>query len=405
MKKLSIIAVFITLLATPVLALEWGGLFTDQTKVSSADFESFPIEQSNGVYLWFNTSLFENSSWMLNSEIMYKYNFGYFGKDEKTAENIISFTNIFDLDLLKISGSIPLTNGNMAVMMGRYFIMDNSGIVFDQTCDGVLVKYSAPTYVFSGYIGYTGLLNAFNVTILEPKRSDTGETLYFVIPEDADIYTFAHPYLPIMATLEFPNVFKNQTLSLQLCSFLDLYKGTEEGDYVPSNRIYGSILLKGPLGGPVFYSLVSVIGSNDFKTLNNYSKIMISCYPTGLLSFKIGAEYASGKQGILQTFTGFSSNTAYHSLSSPEYGDVILPQISFVASNKKFYSNVTAKVVLAIPETQITFSGVEGAVSAVYNVFSDFQLLADVTTYFNIVKESDNTESYYSITAGAKISF
>lgn len=393
MKK-TILAILLCSLICPVFAIEWGGLFNETGKLSFGkqtgeleEVASISVRQSNGISLWCTVPFKSDLSWYMTTQASYKYYYDF----TLLGNNI---THIADLDLLKLNGTIKTSNGSFLVAAGRYIVMDNSGKVFSQNCDGLTLKYTTPFVSTSVYAGYTGLLNANNVSILNDEAlPDNGKETFM------PFYTKVHGYVPLTLSVDFPSLFLNQAVSVQAEAFLDVEK-VEDKDLF--NRYYGTLSLSGPFGGPFYYSLVSVFGTTDFASLMNLSALSFQMYVDSI-SLKIGVEYASGAQGPFSPFIGFDSNPAYNSIYSPEYSGVLLPGIDFTFTKNQFCFMLNGKLVLGMPEDSITVKGINLNLKSYINIFSDMQLEVSGIGYYDL--DTDNAESYYSANLGLLISF
>lgn len=371
MKKLLTSIVLLVSLVSALAAHEWGGIVKEDAKFSTADFTSAAVSQSNSLFLWFKTPLGEN--WNFSSEALYKYNLSYVSKTS-------ALTNVIDVDLFKLSGKITAGNGLISVNAGRYMCTDNTGITFAQTCDGLSLKYSLPSFQTSIYGGYTGLLNANTVVILGPNG-----TAYS--PEN-QIYSCTKAYIPVIADLTFPVLFANQTLSVQAEAFID----PSEAAY---NRYYASTFLSGFIGNSFNYTFVTQFSSENFDNLGNYSAVEFSFGKKNLFTINTGLKYAS------KDFTGFTSTPAYASSQSAEYKDVVIPYINGTYTETKAIVNAGLKTVFKCQDS-FTFKGIDLGMGLSYNVFSDLQFGADVHGYLDL---QNKDASNYSLGLKASLAF
>lgn len=366
------------LFSAPIFAFEWGGVIKNDSQVLLPEFQNFSLLQSDSLYLWFNAP-FGKSGVYFAGEGMYKFSL--------TTDDELAISHLADLDLLKIGGDFNLKKGTFSFSAGRFLIIDSTSAIFSQNSDGVSVKYSADKVKFTVYAGYTGLLNALNVSMLDKNGS--------IFASDGNVYSLAHPYVPVIGTFEFPALGANQSLSIQGNAFLDF--GEDK-----ANRYYATLLLSGPISNKFFYSLATSVGSENFINLMNYSVLMMSVYPSNNLAISVGAEYASGKNAFFSPFKGITSRSVVNSVSAPETSSVIVPNLSTALIFDKLICSVSGKALLVIPDTKIDFNGFEVDLSVSYNVFSDLQLGLDVTSYFDIASKNDDN---LTATLRAAISF
>jgi len=378
MKK-ALLAAALCALITPLFATEWGGVYKNNSQVSSSDFKSFSLNQNDALYFWANQPLNEDGSIYASAEAFYQ--FKYAGPIPGAT-----VTNTVDIDLLKIAGALDLGDNSLDFSAGRFYAADNTGAVFAQVSDGAYVKYSTTLLNVSAYAGYTGLLNGNSVTLLDSNAIayDSGD----------GIYTLSHGFVPVTLGLAFPVLFGNQSLSVQGNAFIDL--GAEK-----ENRYYGNLVLSGPITNSVYYKASAVAGSTNFKNLMVYSSADVYIFPLESLMINAGAEYASGKNGGLSPFAGVSTKTAYASASSPETSGVILVKANTGISLDSIYTGAGAKVVMDCLDS-FMMKGIEGNATFTYSIFSDFQAGVDLSFYKDFVTDSENN---FSATLRAAISF
>lgn len=355
-----------------VAAVEWGGIFKNDSQVL------LPINQSNSIYLWLASPL-GDSGLYFSGEAMYKYNL--------TIDDENVFTHFFDVDLFKVYGDYAVGDNTLSLSFGRYMITDETSAVFAQNSDGLSVKFSADLVNVTGYVGYTGLLNSQNVSMLDKEG--------LVFAGEDSVYSLANPFIPVIATITFPSLFANQSLSLQESAFIDLGDGK-------SNRYYSTLLMSGPVTNSFSYSLASVFGSVDFKNLMNYSIINFNVYPTDSLLLSFGAEFASGNNGSFSAFKGITSRNIVNSVSAPETSGVLVPNVAVTYIYSNLLLSTNAKLLFGLPEDGFSTEGFEADVSIIYNVFTDLQLGLDVTAYCGI---SNKDENKTTATIRAAISF
>lgn len=363
MKKVILSLISTLLLLSPLSSFEWGGLTDSTTSLSYTTDSS--VTQTNAAYLWASTPLNNDGSFYLKGEGMYKISF-----------NSGHITQLADLDLLKFAGSVSAGNSKLNFSAGRFSLADVTGAIFSQNCDGLYIDYNLPSVNISAYAGYTGLLNSRIVYMLAKEG-------YHAPDADSPVYSLSNPYIPLTFSVTLPSLFANQTLTAQILNFLDL----SADKY---NRMYATAGLNGPLSSKVFYNFVTDFATSDFKSVSNYSKFSVSAFISSL--YLTGAfEYASGNNGFLSEFRGFSSipvcTTAF---GYKESGSTMVPSLS-AAINLPHNMMVSAKFkdIFACPSEKIENKGLSGELSYICNIFSDLQLTAGLSGY----KCLDNSSS------------
>lgn len=361
-KKFTAIMLSAVLLsASPLAGLDFGGKINSTTKYQGTEFAALKWYESAAAHLWVS-SLF-NKKMKLKFSADGSYEFRYDERDN-------SYKNIVDLNLLKISGMLEAGRYNtIQLAAGRFPVSDMTGIVFNQVSDGGFIKFVTPSIEFSIYGGSTGLLNAHDVTILTPSG-----TAYN--PDFNAVYVTAPSYIPFGISLSFPSLFLNQTFAAEGWGFIDF--STDK-----YSRWYGTIAVSGPLSGKVFYSLMTTAGSENLKTISDLSKAVLTLYPVAGASVGLTGVYASGSNGFLSAFRGFTSQTADFALDEPQYTGMIKAAVS---GSYTILSRICLVAeggcVFVCPENTVSYDGWQWNFSTVWNIFHDLQLSAGTSQYY-----------------------
>lgn len=357
MKRILISVIAAFSLIAPLSAFEWGGLLDNNSKLNLQN-KTPAFSQSNAVYLWGSSNLSESGNMYIKGEGMYKYTFNTPGK---------VFSQVADLDLLKFSGNFSKGKANINVSAGRFIITDLTGSIFAQNSDGAFIEYAAPKFGISAYAGYTGLLNSNAVTMLDKDGN--------VFAPANKVYALANPYIPLCFTFSMPSLFMNQTLAFQTNAFIDL--STEK-----YNRMYATVNLTGPLASKVFYNFVTDFGTENFKNISNFTKLSVSAFPVSGLYITGAFEYASGNNGALSAFRGFSSKAAYSASKDFQTTGEMIPSVSVnYAPNKKILVGADLKTVFSCPENKVSATGLSADLNCIYNIFSDLNLTVSLSGF------------------------
>ncbi len=336
---------------TILSAFEWGGLFTDGSKLITTDFkkDNLFLQHTDEVALWCNAPVISDGSVYFAGQVSYKNTVDY-NLDFKT-----SISNIINLDLMKIAGKTEIGTSVISASIGRYGVSDLTGKIFNQTSDGILVKSTFTAFELSLYAGFTGTLNALSTQMINLSEAEM---------DSNKLYVTAHQYVPVSLAVEFPSLFLNQTLNLQV----NLFKDLEKTDY---NRYYATVGLNGPIAGPLYYSLIAAGETEDYKKYSVYGLFSLQTFISSVVTFKAGVEYASGDQFGLKPFTGFTSYTPYSSLYASEFAGMILPSVDMIFTGGNVYFGINSKLVLDYPEDLVTVNGVSTGANFIWNIFSD----------------------------------
>ena len=276
MQKLALAFSIFVISSSFAIAFEWGGRFYNSTAFSGETLRQFKTKQSDNLNLWLKVPITNDNMNYFAGEMFYQFKFD--------GTNIASeaIGNTIDFNLLKFVTKIRLGNRQLlSINAGRFSLSDSTSMIFSQVCDGILVKYSNRKISAMAYGGYTGLLNANSVSIINKKNSNYR-------PSKNNVYALSAKYIPFGLSVTFPSLFANQTLSAQGWSFFDL----NNDNY---NRFYGIVSLEGYPTKNLFYKLNSVVGTVNFSSISNLSTLNMIAYFTKSFSMNFGGMYASGK--------------------------------------------------------------------------------------------------------------
>ena len=363
MKKSVLAAVFAVLLFAPLCAFDWGGKLNNTTKYQGNKFDSFFLYESAGAHLWFTSPI--GSKLYFGTDASYEFRYDQKGG---TAKHIV------DINLFKLGGTFhPNQKDTFEFGAGRFSVNDATGIIFNQTSDGIYAKYSWPVCAMTLYGGTTRLLNSHDVVILR-RFSDT--TVKF---EDASfVYVLGPSYIPLGLSVYFPSVFLNQDITLEQWGFID-YSGDGY------NRFYTTLMFSGPVLNNLFYAASTTFSTVNTASFSNLSKLTLSFYPVEKASVGFSGVYASGGHGAISPFRGFTSQTAVLASETAgfntEYESKLKAEISGAYTFLScVYVGASAAVVFACPDA-FSYNGFQWRIDAIWNIFHDLQLSSAIYQY------------------------
>ena len=366
MKKTVLSAAFAVLLLAPLCAFDWGGKLNSTTKYQGDKFNSLFWYESAGVHLWFTSPI--GSKLYFGTDASYEFRYDQKGGTVK---------NIVDINLFKLSGTFhPNQKDTFEFGAGRFSVNDATGIIFNQTSDGIYAKYSWPVCSVSLYGGTTRLLNSHDVVILR-RFSDTT-----VKSEHASfVYVLGPSYIPLGLSLYFPSLFLNQDITLEQWGFID-YSGDGY------NRFYTTLMFSGPVLNNLFYAAsttLSMANTASFSNLSNLSKLTLSFYPAEKASIGFSGVYASGDHGAVSPFRGFTSQTAVLASETAGFGTEYESKLKAEISGtytflSRVYVGASVAAVFACPNT-FSYNGFQWRIDAIWNIFHDLQLSSAIYQY------------------------
>lgn len=378
MKKILTCFVAVFCLVSAGFAVSWSGVLDNNTELNeNHDFSAGNLIQSNGIYLSINAPLSNDGSLKFSAEALYKYKLT---SDFKAKTNV--FMNILDVDLFKLSGKWNVSDGVVALDAGRFFMSDMSGSVFAQSSDGLYFSYDSIKLKAGAYAGYTGLLNSLNVSM-----NGVGEQT------NREFYRLCPGYVPLAAEVSYKALFETNTIGLQGEYFLPVDKEKNP------DKFFGTLSLNGSIGTAGSYSLKGTVGSEKFKNVMLDTALDLSFYlqEKGIANF--GCEYISGKQGPFEPFTTVTARKVYNGDS---VNGLIIPKAGAIFAQNSIFAGLTVKGILGLPESKMSFQGIDTEVNLVYNLFSDVQIGCDVDAF---ICTAQKESSKYTATIKASLAF
>lgn len=357
--------------------LDWGGcLFSDSSAKNIQGQSDLKAEQMAEASVWISVPFDNESSSKILGSAKYQ-----FDKDWGIEEN--NTTNYVDADTLYFTQ----TSSDTVLRAGRFKVCDSTGVILNQSLDGGAVDYDGDIYKLSVNAGFTGLLNRHFNSILDAKGIAYSE-------DTKKAYQTAESYGIINARVTLPFYFMEQTIDVEN-TFVTYFDDT---DFL---RNYTTAALSGALANNIFYNLSTTAGYYKYgkskdpedKTdseFANLTKLNVT-YFGNFKSFALSLDgvYASGEQGSLEGFKGFTSQTAVNwNRPGTEYNS--LAKIGTTASVKpmeNLLAMVSANAVFDAKK-DIEYAGFEYSAGFNWQIVSDVSFGADLLQYF----DSDNTD-------------
>ena len=301
-----------------------------------------------------------------------------------------------DVSLFKYSGIFNLNKTDKIVLSaGRFMVSDVTGIILGQTNDGVMMQLLKQRINATAYGGWTGLLNAQNVTVLDCKKSDFAY-------DSKKMYDYASSYAIGELSLSLPYLYLNQTVSAEaLCLLGTKGLNSDNSDYY---RAYFTLAQNGPLRSNVFYNTyASLCLDKDTDDPGMIAKVKADWYPGyKSSSVSVSALYASGEQGPFTAFKGITSSTAASSYDEPEYSAMIKTGLAgSVKPTDNIIVTAGADLVMACPEKEIEYDGFQYNAGFKIQPFTDLSVNTNFTQFIG----DDKTKNKAMLTLSTVMSF
>ncbi|MCR5290839.1 MAG: hypothetical protein K6E51_12675 [Treponema sp.] len=387
-KRIFIKLVLCSVLVSTAFAVDFGGNVGFYSKIKKTKKTDYALNMKNNATAWFTVPFAQDNTNYLSAQgsVFYKYDdadIQHLG-DKKT--DVV----FFDIDLLKWRYITKLDSARLVqCSAGRFGYSDSSGLVFGQPNDGIFAQYTGPGLTVSAYGGYTGLLNAQSVTILNkansPFKYDTKKA-----------YDWASPYWIGGVTVGLPFVFAQHSVEAQFLTAIGADGPSDSAKNSDYNRFYATAVLNGPV--PVvdntFYVFTTTFGSVD-SDLCNLSQVTLSYFMQQYFNSTISCNtvYASGKQFGLKPFKGITSMTAVYDVAQSEYTGLVKSGLS--ASIKPIsvlLLGAGGDVVFMYPDDTLEYSGVQVTANAKYQLLRDCNLSLFFARFMGKDSDTTNTE-------------
>lgn len=371
MKKFFVFALLI-LLSAQIFAIDFGGKLSSNTRARGETFKKLKWSENASLHLWLS-HLFDSK---------YKMKFSTDGSYEFRWDQVDnSKRHIIDLNLLKFSALFPLAkNVSLDFAIGRFPVVDTTGIIFNQINDGVYTKFNFTRAQLQLYLGISRILNANDIVMFTETATTSVPIEKYKYP-----YVLNAKYIPLALSVYAPSLFANQNLTFEFWGVFDYSKEKY-------NRMYGTLALAGPLAGPLFYNVSTTFGSEKFKNVSNLTSFVLSYFPVpeALLSFQ--TLYASGFNGKLSAFRGVTSREALFATGGKNFnleysGKLLLSLQASYTFIQALQLSGKATAVFACPKDKVSYDGFEGRIDVLCSVLRDLQLGAGLYGYISQNKE------------------
>ncbi len=392
-KKYALLSIILTGTAS-VWAIETGGLITNNSSFKTNSEQDFKLDQVNRASLWLRAPISADGKSYFAGEALYEFEKDF---DEDTTTHTLD-SDLFKLVLYKKQGT-----NNFFLSAGRFFYSDLSNYVYGQNADGLLLDYSGIHLGVSAFGAYTGLLNSHTTSMISSDAFGDEDAF----EKDTDVlYDLAEKYVVGALTLRLKNL-AGHDISGQ-------FLGTFRVENNPFNRMYATVSFNGPVVRGVYYNAGTTFGfysydGSSVKT-SNLSNASLTYYTSGSIPASVGLSgvYASGEQGGLSPFIGFTKATATYSYEEPIYSGIIKAGLhASVKPIKPLLLSASGDVVFDAASgddsDEIEYTGFQYQVGAHWQVLSDVMLGANLTQYFD--KDNDDDKNRTSIQIKAVISF
>ncbi len=280
MKKrfVSIITIVILIFAvvSPVAAFDGGGQLDTNITLGGRQWftDNFSgllglTEKATG---WFRTPL-PFGTLSLEGGWTFNMNYGFVWPLTLLDAQVFSMRNTLDINLVKYNLPIKIKDFALDLNFGRFPLADITGMIFNQSIDGLYASIPFSVFTASAGIGYTGLLNAKTTSVYGIE----------VTPSASSVYAFAPGYVAVLANASAPSLIGGQSFDAEVNMFFNC-NTVSASDH--RSRSYISIGARGPVIPLLYYdaafSFGFALGSEN--KIGVMGKAGISFFPDFLAS-------------------------------------------------------------------------------------------------------------------------
>jgi len=420
-KQLSILILFILILAVPVTAFDyiWGGELNLNGEAPELQGTVFAAASTDSLNLWFsgrwNDLVNLDMDASLISESDYRFGvaidtqeLGYFGDDRVLYPEISSF-NIF--------GSY----GSCYYRAGRQLLSDPAALIVSHPVDGILLGTQLGASSLDLQLGYSGLVNENASTLTLSVNDLAGD-------HNAE---FGAPRLIEKLNWSYPGLYE-QSLSLSFLAQQDLH---QSGDMVEGSEKldsqYLELVLKGFLLPELAYKLSGVgetgsyggssimagVGRLEFSYFpaNNNSSLGLDCLYSSGDSWDRVDYYASGMETDVDTLSQYMPISAVSGqgyVEVFELGNISTIGAFFRVSPGEVFSaelrgttffrtkpGPVSSTLILNDDNDDSFIGQEGLISLVLEPASDvrFAFRSAVLYMGDLITIVDELEEYFPV--------
>ncbi len=367
MKKLSALLLAAVFLLAPLCAFDFGGVLNPSLSFSYSAGVPSPtssLSDVDSLSLWARQTF--AGGWYLVGEGNYRFNLQK-NLDSSKLPPVLSDT--LDLTLLKGVWTVSGAKSNHKIEAGRFSYSDVSGMIINQTMDGIYYTNTASLLELSAYAGYTGLLNAKTCNI---------QGIDFTIDNPSLPYSLAPKYLAFSGRATLPNLMFGHSFGAELV----VIKNLNDQVKVPGSKdvVYYSMTANGPISNGMYYSAQAALNA----TFNNLGDVGTTDTTRGFLGRASVSWYPGYKSSALVGNIVFSTSdfSPFTGISASLDGSIFhngLFSVGFSASIKPvsvMVVSVSADFLVPEKEGQYNAGALQYQASAKYQLLSDLMLSA-----------------------------
>jgi len=345
MKKIIVVFLF-SIFALSLFAFDFGGsldtsfLIFDENKIPSKDSYMALSETAS---LWIRHNFSNWISFSMEGNYSASYDF------KKFSQNL-------NLDFLKLKMNFaPSSVAEIGVDLGRFHVSDSTSLVLNGLIDGAQVKILLPEVDFSLFGGYTGLLNAKSVSIVNSTVEKTQDSLY----------GFAPKYLLGGISLFATNYYGNHSVGCDFSTFIPV-----DSRETRTSSFYVGFDATGPVFSSLYYDVSAILSLFAGENVNTGFLVdgLISYYAPFLSSVvSLNATYAT------DSFCPFSNSSVVMGGVRDLSGLLKLGLVSSIKPFSNFLVVISGDYLMDDVDSKLTSFGFQWYANLKWQILSDLQ--------------------------------
>lgn len=353
--------------AVSLYSFEWGGVLYNDTNFHN-ESGKFQLKQNDRLSFWLRVPFSQDENTYFLTEAYYDFSY-----EEKIVQSL-------DVNLFKLGMIVPLSfYTSLQFDMGRLLYEDITQYILAQPLDGLSFNFFNEDFSCTAMVGYTGLINAHNVTYVYSPASYDENSLYPTSPK----------FCVSSVRFALPQLFLHQDVQLEWDGIWDF----SENNY---QRMYASLALNGELFRNTYYILSSdfafgLLNNTWEKGLANLTHFEFVYYPSFWdSSLTFSTLFATGKTSITRDFSSFNSlNIDYFGIH--KLSNVLKNSLAFSfkpIANLYFGLETSLFTKFASKDNTSGFHGFEFGGNILWQIVSDLSLANETYAY---IKFSDSS--------------
>ena len=351
----------------------FGGNFATDNSVSFYEEQDLFFSNSENLTLWLKLPLSKNYKSFFACEGFYDFSV------EKSQSQQAVINHTLDVSLFKFAFNFSSDKVTTDINLGRFTFTDTSGIIFNQSVDGLFTNFAIDKTDLSFFAGYTGLINARNTSYFENPYDDS-----------KSIYALSPKFLVTSVRGKF-NIFNTQFFNTEFFASFDLGKL----DY---NKLYTTVAFNGAISQRLFYILQSTLGMNiksdgsEKLKISNLSKIDLAAYFDFLnSSLTFSGVYASADSEGITAFKPVSEISS--SFVNNSFSSILKAGMMYTLKPvDSLYVALESDAVCSFDNTnsELIFDGIQWKVETKWQILSDMYVSLNGKQFISFVSEKPN---------------